>query len=153
MLAHDVRSPSHLEPETHLPPLETKIGLPALGTETADDLRTKTSLPSHLKTGTDSSALGTEPHSLIPRRRPRKYTQVTDNLSDSEAKQYIESLFSEDEDSEHYKRQRIDHDDAAGSDSETNLLISETFEDYSSPNFEMKRNQQSMANFHGFYYG
>ena len=42
-------------------------------------------------------------------------TQVTDDLSDSEAEQYIESLFGEDEDSEHYKRQRIDHDDAAGS--------------------------------------
>ena len=77
-------------------------------------------------------------------------------MSDSEAEQYIESLFGEDEDSEHYKRQRIDHDDAAGSDSETNLLISETFKDYSPPilnHLEMKRNQQSMANFHGFYYG
>src|SRR2546426_8416142 len=91
----------------------------------------------------DSPALGTEPHSLIPRRRPRRYTQVTDDLSDSEAEQYIESLFGEDEDSdEHYKRQRIDHDDAAGSDSETNLLISETFEDYSPPNFEPPRNEE-----------
>src|SRR6266516_6119070 len=92
-------------------------------------LRTETSLPPHLETKTDSPALETEPHSLIPRRHPRRYTQVTDDLSDSEAEQYIESLFGEDEDSdEHYKRQRIDHDDAAGSDSETNLLISETFE-------------------------
>src|SRR5207248_757862 len=107
LLAHDARSPPHLEPET------------------------------------DSPALGTEPHSLIPRRRPRRYTQVTDDLSDSEAKQYIESLFGEDEDSdEHYKRQRIDHDDAAGSDSETNLLILETFEDYSPPNFEPPRNEE-----------
>src|SRR2546423_7740515 len=118
LLAHDAGSPSHLEPETHLSSLETEIGLPALGTETADALRTETSLPPHLETETDSPALGTEPHSLIPRRRPRRYTQVTDDLSDSEAEQYIESLFGEDEDSdEHYKRQRIDHDDAAGSDS------------------------------------
>src|SRR5207245_3714911 len=129
LLAHDAGSPPHLEPETHLPSLETEIGLPALGTETTDALKTKPSLPSHLETETDSPALGIEPHSLIPRRFPRRYTQVTDDLSDSEAEQYIESLFSEDEDSEHYKRQRIDHDDAAGSDSETNLLISETFEE------------------------
>src|SRR6185295_15163666 len=115
LLAHDAGSPSHLEPETHLPHLETK---------------------------TDSPALGTEPHSLIPRRRPRRYTQVTDDLSDSEAEQYIESSFGKDEDSEHYKRQRTDHDDAAGSDSETNLLISETFEDYSPPNFEPPRNEE-----------
>ena len=135
-MAHDAGSPLHLEPKTHLPPLETEIGLPALETETTDALRTETSLTPYLETETDSSALGTEPYSLIPRRRPRRYTQVTDNLSDSEAEQYIESSFSEDEDSEHYKRQRINHDDAAGSDSETNLLISETFEDYSPPNFE-----------------
>ena len=77
-------------------------------------------------------------------------------MSDSDVVQYIESSFGEDEDSEHYKRQRIDHNDAAGSDSETNLLIMETFEDYSPPNFEPPQNeeeQQSMANFHGFYYG
>src|SRR5256884_4761746 len=86
----------HLEPETHLPPLETEIGLPALGTETTDALRTETSLPPHLKTETDSPALGTEPHSLIPRRCPRRYTQVTDDLSNSEAEQYIESSFGED---------------------------------------------------------
>src|SRR5213080_1803861 len=126
-----------VQPETHLPPLETEIGLPALGTETTDALRTETSLPPHLETETDSPALGTKPHSLIPSRHPRRYTQVTDDLSDSEAEQYIESLFSEDEDSEHYKRQRIDHDDAAGSNSETNLLILETFEDYSPPNFKL----------------
>src|SRR6266496_4243582 len=52
LLAYDAGSPSHLDPETHLPPLET---------------------------GTDSPALGTEPHSLIPRRHPRRYTQVTDD--------------------------------------------------------------------------
>ena len=104
LLAHDAGSPPHLEPETHLPPLETEIGLPALGTETTDALRTETSLPPHLETETDSSALETELHSLIPRRRPRRYTQVTDDLSDSEAEQYIESSFGEDEDSEHYKR-------------------------------------------------
>src|SRR5437588_568963 len=69
LLAHDAGSPPHLEPETYLPPLETEIGLPALGTETTDALRTETSLPSHLETETDSPALGTEPHSLIPRRR------------------------------------------------------------------------------------
>ena len=103
LLAHDAGSPPHLEPETHLPPLETEIGLPALGTETTDALRTETSLPPHLETETDSPALGTEPHSLIPRRRPRRYIQVTDDLSDSEAEQYIESLFGEDEDSAHYK--------------------------------------------------
>src|SRR2546421_11813469 len=40
------------------------------------------------------------------------------------------------------KDKRIDHDDAAGSDSETNLLISETFEDYSPPNFEPPRNEE-----------
>ena len=72
----------------------------------------------------------------------RRYIQVTDDLSDSEAEQYIESSFGEDEDSEHYKRQWIDHDNAAGSDSETNLLISETFEDYSPPNFEPSRNEK-----------
>src|SRR6266496_2975425 len=70
LLVHDAGSPPHLEPETHLPPLETEIDLPALGTET---------------------------HSLIPSRRPRRYTQVTNDLSDSEAEQYIESLFGEDE--------------------------------------------------------
>ena len=122
LLAHDAGSPPHLESETHLLPLETEIGLPAL--------RTETSLPPHLETETDSPALKTEPHSLIPRRCPRRYTQVTDDLSNSEVEQYIESSFGEDEDSEYYKRQRINHDDAAGSDSETNLLISETFEDY-----------------------
>ena len=142
LLAHDAGSLPHLEPETHLPPLETEIGLPALWTETTDALRTETSLPPHLKTETDSPALGTKLHSLIPRRRPRKYTQVTDDLSDSEAEQYIESSFDEDEDSKHYKRQQIDHDDAAGSNSETNLLISETFEDYSPPNFEPPRNEE-----------
>src|SRR6185436_1820959 len=142
LLAHDAGSPPHLEPETHLPPLETEIGLPALGTETTDALRTETSLSPHLETETDLPALGTEPHSLIPRRRPIRYTQVTDDLSDSEAEQYIESSFGEDEDSEHYKRQRTDHDDAAGSDSETNLLISETFEDYSPPNFKPPRNEE-----------
>src|SRR5205823_3327899 len=78
----------------------------------------------------------------IFRRRSRRYTQVIDNLSDSEVKQYIKSSFGEDEDSKHYKRQRIDHDDAAGNDSETNLLISETFEDYSLPNFEPSRNEE-----------
>jgi len=147
LLAHDAGSPPHLEPETHLPPLETEIGLPALGTETTDALRTETSLPPHLETETDSPALGTEPHSLIPRRRPRRYTQVTDDLSDSEAEQYIESSFGEDEDSEHYKRQRTDHDDAAGSDSETNLLISETFEDYSPPNFNWVTQDSEKGNF------
>ena len=133
MLAHDAGSPPHLEPET---------GLPALGTETADTLRTETSLPPHLETETDSPALGTEPHRVVPRRRPRRYTsysQVTDDLSDSEVEQYIESPFSEDE---HYKRQRIDYDDAAGSDSETNLLISETFEDYSPPNYSPPQNEE-----------
>src|SRR6184192_2053232 len=70
LLAHDAGSPLHLEPETHLPPLETEIGLPALGTE---------------------------PHSLIPRRRTKRYTQATVDLSDSEVKQYIESSFGEDE--------------------------------------------------------
>src|SRR2546423_1663845 len=136
LLAHDAGSPLHLEPETHLSSLETEIGLSALGTETADTLRTETNLPPHLETETDSPTLGTESHSLIPRRRPRRYTQVTDNLSDSEAEQYIESSFGEDEDSEHYKRSQIDYDDAADSDSETNLLISKTFEDYSPPNFK-----------------
>ena len=63
-------------------------------------------------------------------------------MSDSEAEQYIESSFGEDEDSEHYKRQQIDHDDAAGSNSETNLLISETFKDYLPPNFEPPRNEE-----------
>ena len=90
MLAHDAGSPPHLESET---------GLPALGTETADAF----SLPPHLETETDSSALGTELHSLIPRRCPRRYTsysQVTDDLSDFEVEQYIESSFSKDEDSE-----------------------------------------------------
>src|SRR6185437_14107742 len=133
LLAHDAGSPPHLETETHLP---------ALGTEITDALRTETSLSPHLETETDSPALGTELHSLIPRRRPRRYTQVTDDLSDSEAEQYIESSFGKDEDSEHYKRQRTDHDDAAGSNSETNLLISETFEDYSPPNFEPPRNEE-----------
>ena len=66
-------------------------------------------------------------------------------MSDSEAKQYIESSFGEDEDSEHYKKQRIDHDDAAGSDSETNLLILETFEDYSPPNFKPPRNEEKLT--------
>src|SRR5205823_10892637 len=66
LLAHDVESPPHLEPETYLSPLETEIGLPALGTEIADALRTETSLPPHLETETDSPALGTKPHSLIP---------------------------------------------------------------------------------------
>ena len=135
LLAHDAGSLSHLEPETHLPPLETEIGLSALGTETTDALRTETSLPPHLETETDSPALGTEPHSLIPRRYPRRYTQVT-------AEHYIESSFGKDEDSEHYKRQRIDNDDAAGSDSEINLLISETFEDYSPPNYSPPRNEE-----------
>src|SRR5205823_2734819 len=142
LLAHDVGSLLHLEPETHLSPLETEIGLSALGTETADALRTETSLPPHLETETDSSTLRIKPHSLIPRRRPRRYTQVTDDLSDSEVEQYIEFSFGKDEDSEHYKRQQIDHDDATGSDSETNLLISETFEDYSPPNFEPPRNEE-----------
>ena len=148
LLAHDARSPPHLEPETGLPPLETETGLPALGTETADALRTETSSPPHLETETDSPALGTEPHSLlrvVPRRRPRRYTsysQVTDDMSDSEVEQYIESSLSEDEDSEHYKRQRIDSDDAGGSDSDTNLLISENFEDYSSPNYEPPQNEE-----------
>ena len=126
LLVHDAASSPHLEPETGLPPLET---------ETADALRTETDLP----------ALGTEPHSLlsVPRRRPRRYTsylQVTDDMSDSEVEQYS---LSEDEDSEHYKRQRIDSDDAAGSDSETaNLLISEIFEDYSTPNYEPPQNEE-----------
>ena len=158
LLAHDAGPQPHLEPETGLtpletetadalrtetslpPPLETAIGLPALGTETADALRTETSSPPHLEIETDSPALGTEPR--VPRRRPRRYSQVTDDLSDSEVKQYIESSFSEDEDSEHYKRQRIDYDDAAGSDSETNILISETFEDYSPPNYEPLQNKE-----------
>ena len=156
LLAHDAGPQPHLEPETgltpletetadalrtetsSLPPLETEIGLPALGTETADALRTETSLPPHLETETDSPAL----LRVVPRRRPRRYTsysQVTDDLSDSEVEQYIESPFSEDE---HYKRQRIDYDDAAGSDSETNLLISETFEDYSPPNYEPPQNEE-----------
>ena len=71
LLAHDAGISPHLEPETGLPPLETEIGLP---TEIADD----------------SSALGTEPHSLlrvVSKRRPRRYTsysQVTDDMSDSE---------------------------------------------------------------------
>lgn len=127
LLAHDAASSPHLEPETGLPSLETEIGLPALGTET------------------DLPALGTEPHSLlsVPRRRPRRYTsylQVTDDMSDSEVEQYS---LSEDEDSEHYKRQRIDSDDAAGSDSETaNLLISEIYEDYSTPNYEPPQNEE-----------
>ena len=60
-------------------------------------------------------------------------------MSDSEVEQYIESSFSKNEDS---KRQQIDHDDTAGSDSETNLLISETFEDYSSPNYEPPQNEE-----------
>ena len=160
LLAHDVGPQPHLEPETGLtpletetadalrtetslpPPLETEIGLPALGTETADALRIETSSLPHLETETDSPALGTEPHRVVPRRRPRRYTsysQVTDDLSDSEVEQYIESSFSEDE---HYKRQRIDYDDAAGSDSETNLLISETFEDYSPPNYSPPQNEE-----------
>ena len=63
-------------------------------------------------------------------------------MSDSEVEQYIESLFGKNEDSEHYKRQRIDHDDAAGSYNETNLLILETFKDYSPPNFEPPRNEE-----------
>src|SRR5437868_13951047 len=122
LLAHDAGSPPHLEPETHLPPLETEIGLPALETETADALRTETSSLSHLETKTDSPALGTEPHSLMSRRHPKRYTsysQVIDDLSDSEVEQYIEFSFSKNEDSEYYKRQRIDYDDAAGSNSET----------------------------------
>src|SRR5437764_10064824 len=105
LLAHDAGSLPHLEPETHLPPLETEIGLPDLGTETTDALRTETSLLPHLETETDLPALETESHSLIPRRCPRRYTQVTDDLSDSEAEQYIESSFGEDEDIEHYKKQ------------------------------------------------
>ena len=119
LLAHDVGPQPHLEPETGLTPLETEIGLPALGTETADALRTETSSLLYLETETNSPALGTELHRVVPRRRPRRYasySQVTDDLSDSEVEQYIESPFSEDE---HYKRQRIDYDDAAGSDSET----------------------------------
>jgi hypothetical protein len=139
LLTHDAGSPPHLEPET---------GLQPLGTETADALRTETSSPPHLETETDSPALGTEPHSLlrvVPRRRPRRYTsysQVTDDMSDSEVEQYIESSLSEEEDSEHYKRQRIDSDDAGGSDSDTNLLISENFEDYSPPNYEPPQNEE-----------
>jgi hypothetical protein len=110
LLAHDVGPQPHLEPETGLtpletetadalrtetslpPPLETEIGLPALGTETADALRIETSSLPHLETETDSPALGTEPHRVVPRRRPRRYTsysQVTDDLSDSEVEQYI----------------------------------------------------------------
>ena len=84
LLAHDARSPPHLEPETGLPPLETETGLPALGTESHSLLR------------------------VVSRKCPRRYTsysQVTDDMSNSEVKQYIESSLSEDEDSEHYKRQ------------------------------------------------
>ena len=142
LLAHDAGSSSHLEPETVLPPLETEIGLPALGTETAETLRTETSSPPHLGTETDSPALGTETHRVVPRRRPRMYTsysQVTDDMSDSEVEQYIEFSLSEGEDS---KRQRIDSDDVAVSDSETNLLISENFEDYSPPNYEPLQNEE-----------
>src|SRR5256885_2050130 len=130
LLAHDAGSPPYLKPET--------------------------SLPSHLETETDSPALGTEPHSLIPRRHPRRYTQVTNDLSDSEAEQYIESSFGEDEDSEHYK------------DNESIMmmqlvvivrliyLFQKLLKIICHPilnHLEMKRNQQSMANFHGFYYG
>ena len=63
------------------------IDVPA---KTADALRTETGSPSHLGTETDSPALGTEPHSLlrvVPKRRSRRYTsysQVTDDMSDSE---------------------------------------------------------------------
>src|SRR5689334_18820322 len=45
LLAHDAGSPLHLESKTHLSSLETEIGLPALGTETTNALRTETSLP------------------------------------------------------------------------------------------------------------
>ena len=82
LLAHDVGPQPHLEPETGLTPLET---------ETADALRIETSSLPHLETETDSPALGTEPHRVVPRRRPRRYTsysQVTDDLSDSEVEQY-----------------------------------------------------------------
>ena len=67
LLAHDAGSPLHLKPEIHLPLLKTEIGLPALGTRTADTLRTETNSPLHLETGTDSPALGIELHSLIPK--------------------------------------------------------------------------------------
>ena len=77
MLAHDTESSSYLEPKTGLLTLETEISLPALKTETADTLRTETSSLSHLETETDSSALGTEPHSLIPRRYSRRYTSYS----------------------------------------------------------------------------
>src|SRR5438270_4720888 len=99
LLAYDAGSPLHLDPETHLSPLETEIGLSALGTETEDALRTETSLPPHLDTETDSSTLRIKPQSLIPRRRPRRNTQVSDDLSDSEAEQHIEFSFGKDEDS------------------------------------------------------
>ena len=58
LLTHNAGSPLHLETETGLPPLETEIGLPALRTEiglptleteTANALKTETSLPSHLE--------------------------------------------------------------------------------------------------------
>jgi hypothetical protein len=72
----------------------------------------------------------------VPRRRPKRYIshpQVSDEISDSEDEQQIEHSLSDD--SEHGKRQRRIESEDNESESDDDLLISETFEDYSPPNY------------------
>jgi hypothetical protein len=77
----------------------------------------------------------------VPRRRPRRYIshpQVTDDMSDFEDEQHIESSLSED--NKHSKRQRIESED---NESESDdLLISETFEDYSVPKYDKMKKRK-----------
>ena len=66
--------------------------------------------------------------------------QATDDMSDSEDGQHNESSLSED--SEHSKRQRIESED---NESESDdLLISETFEDYSAPKYEPQDEEEEV---------
>ena len=73
----------------------------------------------------------------LPRRRTRRYTshlQITDDLSDSEDEQHTESSLSEN--SEHNERRHIEFPMSEDESESDDLLISETFEDYSPPKYE-----------------